>query len=83
MHIDFTVIKTALEDIKIKSSYPKMRALFIELLSGKPCGIINFLIYVTLWSSSYCNAVMYVEVGENRPYLEKIPFSFVSVHLWK
>lgn len=26
---------------------------------------------------------MYVDVGENRPFLEKLPFAFVSINLWK
>ncbi len=33
-------------------------------------------------SKMYTTLVMYVDVGDNRPFLEKIPFSFVSYFWW-
>ena len=35
VNIDFNLIMAALEDEKVKASYPKLKALFIELLNGK------------------------------------------------
>ena len=35
VHIDFTLIMTALKDRSVRNSHPKLRAAFIELLKGK------------------------------------------------
>lgn len=77
VEIDLTLIMAAINDQKIKLTYPKLRAAFVELLKGEYSYFSN---PQKRQQSDPCFAVMYVEVGENRPFLEKFPFSFVS--LW-
>ena len=71
VEINFGLIMNVIQDTDLRSSHPSIVAAFVELLKGKQyCFYDNYITVLV-------NAVMFIEVGENRPFLEKFPFAFV------
>ncbi len=83
--VDFSMIMSAINDKKLKEKRPELRAVLIDLLKGlkthKTCACVHLYSETVIILFSCEILVMYVEVGDNRPLLEKILFSFVSFRI--